>query len=192
MKAAAGSMSLSSSPRAKSHYRNRIIKRKEQAEQTASGAVRAQNAAKLQLFMLTYQLLHVGRSVWHSVPGAPALGDSPSSVEEDTAAMPQECLVKPVPAALPWPPAESLTLPCAAPQNRESAAGVNRPVRCSNQMPHGSGDPIMRLRPRGQQATNGVGSTMLPPRVSPLPPPTTPRSGRRSHTCTSAPSGSEF
>ena len=93
MKAAAGFMSLSSSPRAKSHYRNRIIKREEQteqAEQTASGAVRAQNAAMLQIFMLVYQLLHVGRSV----PGVsaarpcPAISDVPSSVDADTAAMP--------------------------------------------------------------------------------------------------------
>ena len=42
MKAAAVSMSLSSSPRAKSHYRNRIIQREEQTaqtEQAASGTV---------------------------------------------------------------------------------------------------------------------------------------------------------
>ena len=99
MKAAAVSMSLSSSPRAKSHYRNRIIQREEQAEQTeqeASGTVRAQNAAMLQILMLIYQLLHIGRSVWHRVPGASAarpclaIGDVPSSVEADTVAMPQE------------------------------------------------------------------------------------------------------
>ena len=40
----------------------RIIKREKQTEQTASGIVRAQNAAMLQIFMLVYQLLHVGRS----------------------------------------------------------------------------------------------------------------------------------
>ena len=135
MKAAAVSMSLSSSPRAKSHYRNRIIQREEQEEQTeqaASGTVRAQNAAMLQILMLVYQFLHIGRSVWHSAPGASAarpclaIGDVPSSIEADTTAMPQEGLVKPAPAALPGQPAESLALPCAAPQDRESAAGVNR------------------------------------------------------------------
>ena len=135
MKAAAVSMSLSSPPRAKSHYRNRIIQREEQTaqtEQAASGTVRAQNAAMLQILMLVYQLLHIGRSVWHSVPGASAarpclaIGDIPSSIEVDTAAMPQEGLIKPAPAALPGQPAESLALPCAAPQDRESAAGVNR------------------------------------------------------------------
>ena len=62
MKAAAVFMFWSSSPRAESHYRNRIIKREKQTEQTASGIVRAQNAAMLQIFMLVYQLLHVGRS----------------------------------------------------------------------------------------------------------------------------------
>ena len=61
MKAAAVSMSLSSSPRAKSHYRNRIIQREEQTEQAASGTVRAQNAAMLQILMLVYQLMHIGR-----------------------------------------------------------------------------------------------------------------------------------
>ena len=78
MKAAAASMSLSSSPRAKSRYRNRIIKRKEQteqAEQTTSGAVRAQNAAMLQIFMLVYPLLHCLAQRAGSTGGMPRLGN---------------------------------------------------------------------------------------------------------------------
>ena len=127
------------------------------------------------------------------------------------ATMPQECLVKPAPAALPGPPAGSLTLPCAAPQNMESVAGVNRPgapvtpqvgePREGTVYPAGAvqqSNATRERRPHPAAAPEGAagnkrgGSTMLRPRASPLPPPTMPRSGRRSRTCTSIPSGSEF
>ena len=74
-----------------------------------------------------------------------AIGDVPSSIEADTTAMPQKGLVKPAPAALPGQPAESLALPCAAPQDRESAAGVNRSGGAGNstggETPRGYGAP---------------------------------------------------
>ena len=45
---------------------------------------------------------------------------------------------------------------------------------------HGSEGPILLLRPRAQQATNGVGCAMLPPRASPIAHPATLRSVRNS------------
>lgn len=86
MKAAIGQFSLPSSPRPKSHYRQIAIEREDeaqiQAETEDPAAVGMQNAVRLQLYMLVYQLLHIGRCILHSSPhiqepdGAQAPGQS--------------------------------------------------------------------------------------------------------------------
>ena len=72
MKAAIPQCSLSSSPRPKSHYRQVLIQRQEgeqvQEEPEDKEAVGMENAVRLQLYMLVYQLMHIGRCTLHSTP----------------------------------------------------------------------------------------------------------------------------
>ena len=68
---AACALSLPSSPRPKSHYRQAPIVREEapEAEESAQAPkIRAENEAYLLIQLLAYQLLHIARSLYHSPP----------------------------------------------------------------------------------------------------------------------------
>ncbi len=79
------SASLSSSPRPKSHYRQRPIERTYEVDPDAE--VGAENDVRLQVYMLAYQLLHISRCNLHSPP--PPLDETPSS--EQTPPAPTQC-----------------------------------------------------------------------------------------------------
>ena len=68
---AACELSLPSSPRPKSHYRQVPIVREEAPEAEASARepeIRAENEAYLLIQLLVYQLIHIARSLYHSPP----------------------------------------------------------------------------------------------------------------------------
>ncbi len=71
-------LSFSSSPRAKSHYRNVPIAREDIAEADEDAEVQAENAVRLQVYMLVYQLLHISRCLLHSPP--PPVGSEPDEM----------------------------------------------------------------------------------------------------------------
>jgi len=71
-------LSFSSSPRAKSHYRNVLIEREDSAEADEDAEVQAENAVRLQVYMLVYQLLHISRCLLHSPP--PPVGAEPDEM----------------------------------------------------------------------------------------------------------------
>ena len=81
----ASSASLSSSPRPKSHYRQRPIERTYEVDPDAE--VGAENDVRLQVFMLVYQLLHISRCNLHSPP--PSSDETPGS--EQTPPAPTQC-----------------------------------------------------------------------------------------------------
>ena len=72
------SLSFSSSPRAKSHYRNVPIAREDIAEADEDAEIQAENAVRLQVYLLVYQLLHISRCLLHSPP--PPVGAEPDEM----------------------------------------------------------------------------------------------------------------
>ncbi len=64
-------LSFSSSPRAKSHYRNVSIEREDIAETD-------ENVVRLQVYMLVYQILHISQCLLHSPP--PPVGSKPDEM----------------------------------------------------------------------------------------------------------------
>lgn len=82
-----------SSPRPKSHYREVSIEREETEEVHPEDAVGMENAVRLQLYMLVYELLHIGRCTLHSAPeleGAQASGAELRGIHASSQAEPVE------------------------------------------------------------------------------------------------------
>jgi len=61
-------LSLSSSPRSKSHYRQVPIAREEGVEVKEDTEVVAENAVRLQIYLLVYKLFYISRCTLHSPP----------------------------------------------------------------------------------------------------------------------------
>ena len=80
---AACDLSLSSSPRPKSHYRKVAIEHTEDAEADDDARVGAENAARLQLYMLAYELLHISRCLHHSPAPPVEVTDEAPAVQRD-------------------------------------------------------------------------------------------------------------
>ena len=95
MKAAMSHCSLSSSPRPKSHYRQVPIPRQEEAQEESKdkGAVGMENAGRLQLGMLVYQLLHIARCTLHSTPQT----EEPDGAPVQSSELPSDSRVNPEP-----------------------------------------------------------------------------------------------
>ena len=93
---AACTLSLSSSPRPKSHYRQNPIEREPPSHDDAA-SIRPENIVRLFLYLLTYQLLHIARELFHGPPPmeadedlqAPTM-DSPQNAEDRTPLEPME------------------------------------------------------------------------------------------------------
>jgi len=66
---AACTFAFSSSPCKKSHYRGKILPVTEENVATDDEEVGMENAVRLLLYMLVYQLMHIGRCILYSAPG---------------------------------------------------------------------------------------------------------------------------
>ncbi len=67
---AAGKLSLSSSPRPKSHDRQNPVERGTGLAKEELGEVGIANAVRLQVSLLVYMLMHIARDIYHSPPQA--------------------------------------------------------------------------------------------------------------------------
>jgi len=65
---AAWKLSFPSSPRPKTYYRQAPIEREQETTPKDTGLIGMENAVRLQLYMLIYQLLHIARCTLHSAP----------------------------------------------------------------------------------------------------------------------------